>query len=77
MKLDLFMDGDQWCVTRQDFVNLQESPVGFGLTPNEATNDLLSRLTDDEYLKEILPPEKWNCTPDQQKMCPFRAFRDA
>ena len=26
----LFMDGDQWCATYKDFVNLQESPAGFG-----------------------------------------------
>ncbi len=77
MKLDLFMDGNSWCVTRQDFVNLQESPVGFGLTPNEAVNDLLSRLTDDEYPDKVEPYVPDECTKEQQLMCPFRTFRDA
>lgn len=26
----IFRDGNQWCATRSDFVNLQESPAGFG-----------------------------------------------
>jgi len=26
----IFMDGDQWCATLEDFINLQESPAGFG-----------------------------------------------
>lgn len=26
----LSRDGDQWCATRGDFVNIQESPAGFG-----------------------------------------------
>ena len=29
---ELFMDGDQWCATDRHFVNLQESPAGFGKT---------------------------------------------
>ena len=33
---ELFMDGNQWCATGGDFVNLQESPVGFGDTALEA-----------------------------------------
>jgi len=32
----LFLDGGQWCATYTDFVDLMESPAGFGLTPNEA-----------------------------------------
>lgn len=33
-------DGDQWCATFDDFVNLAESPAGFGPTPREAITNL-------------------------------------
>lgn len=32
----VFMDGSAWCAVRPDFINLQESPAGFGATPAEA-----------------------------------------
>lgn len=32
----VFMDGNAWCAVRPDFINLQESPAGFGTTPAEA-----------------------------------------
>ena len=35
-----FMDGDQWCCVFGDFINLQESPAGFGNTQIEALEDL-------------------------------------
>jgi hypothetical protein len=28
----LIRDGNQWCATRKDFINLQESKAGFGIT---------------------------------------------
>lgn len=31
-----FMDGNAWCAVNPDFVNLQESPAGFGATREEA-----------------------------------------
>lgn len=34
------MDGNQWCATWPDFINLQESPAGFGDTPAEAIAEL-------------------------------------
>ena len=34
-----FRDGTHWCCVRPDFINLQESPVGFGLTFKEAHDD--------------------------------------
>ena len=40
----LFMDGSQWCATRKDFVNLQESPAGFGATAREALSELAKAL---------------------------------
>jgi hypothetical protein len=36
----LFMDGDKWCAVREGFVNLQESPAGFGDTIIQAIRDL-------------------------------------
>lgn len=35
-KVRVFMDGDQFCAVKPDFVNLQESPAGFGNTKEEA-----------------------------------------
>ncbi len=31
-----FKDGDHWCCVNGDFINLQESPAGFGKTFEEA-----------------------------------------
>lgn len=36
----VFMDGDSWCAVFPDFINLQESPAGFGTSPEEARMDL-------------------------------------
>ena len=35
-----FRDGNKWCCVNGDFVNLQESPAGFGNTFDEALSDL-------------------------------------
>lgn len=35
-----FLDGDQWCAVHTDFVNVQESPAGFGDTPDKARSSL-------------------------------------
>lgn len=37
----LFMDGNVWCAVCGDFVDLQNSPAGFGDTPTEALQNLL------------------------------------
>ena len=37
-------DGDQWCATQSDFINLQESPAGFGNSPKEAVDALLAEV---------------------------------
>jgi hypothetical protein len=37
----LFLDGNQFCAVHPDFINLQESPAGFGDTPTEAVDALL------------------------------------
>jgi hypothetical protein len=36
----LSRDGNQWCATEKDFINLQESSAGFGDTMNEAILNL-------------------------------------
>lgn len=40
----LFMDGDHWCATRKDFVDIHESPCGFGKTALEAISNLCKAL---------------------------------
>ena len=35
-----FRDGNKWCCVFGDFINLQESPAGFGDTQAEAFNNL-------------------------------------
>jgi len=39
-KVLLKMDGDQWCATEKDFINLQESDAGFGDTMETAIAEL-------------------------------------
>ena len=42
--LDLYMDGNAWCASRPNKINLQECPHGFGATALEAMTDLAKRL---------------------------------
>jgi hypothetical protein len=37
----IFKDGDQWCAVWGDFINLQESIVGFGDSSVSAIDSLL------------------------------------
>lgn len=39
-KIRYCMDGNMWCATRADFINLQESNAGFGETKEAALVDL-------------------------------------
>ena len=41
---NLYMDGSDWCATKNDFENLQESPAGFGKTALEALTALCKEL---------------------------------
>ena len=42
MLLRVFVDGNQWCaVYHEDFINLQESPAGFGNSVAGAVADLM------------------------------------
>ena len=40
-KIHLYMDGDKICATWDDFINLQESPAGFGDTIWQAFGNLI------------------------------------
>jgi len=40
---NIFKDGDQWCATPKNFVDLQISPAGFGETKGAAIRDLLEK----------------------------------
>lgn len=42
--VDLEIDGNQWCAHRSDFVNLEESPAGFGESKLLAMADLARNL---------------------------------
>lgn len=39
--INVYLDGNAWCATRDGFINLQESIAGFGDTPNEAVLNLM------------------------------------
>lgn len=39
-ELRVFPDGDEWCAVGAGFENLQESPAGFGNTPQAAVDEL-------------------------------------
>lgn len=51
-------EGDQWMATRSDFVNLQDSPAGFGMTALEAMADLCRDLG-------YRPQKLWGCSFEQ------------
>jgi hypothetical protein len=42
--IDVKLDGNAWCATGAGFVDLQESPAGFGDSPREAVADLRRQL---------------------------------
>ncbi|MFI3184620.1 MAG: hypothetical protein QX198_01415 [Methylococcaceae bacterium] len=51
----LQIDGDMWCATSKDFVDLQQSPAGFGVTPLEAMSVLCNELN-------FKPTKTWGAT---------------
>lgn len=54
-----FLDGDSWCATFDDFINLQESIAGFGHTPEDATESLLRATLEkaNEIIQDIKPKQ--------------------
>ncbi len=49
MILRVFVDGNKWCaVYHLEFINLQESPAGFGNSVAEAVENLMFESSGDE-----------------------------
>ncbi len=40
LNVRIYRDGDKWCAVLDDFVDLQQSPAGFGDTRTEAVTNL-------------------------------------
>lgn len=49
-----FQDGKLWCATFNDFINLQESPAGFGKTKEQALADLRFNLVWERKAKDAV-----------------------
>lgn len=45
----VFRDGNMWCAVMPDFINLQESPAGFGETPALAREELAWAIRNPDY----------------------------
>ena len=41
--VQVYLDGDKWCAVNEGFTNPMESPQGWGNTPGEAVNDLVTQ----------------------------------
>ena len=56
----VFRDGAAWCATASGFVNLQESPAGFGESPVVALGELIvaEQAAEAERWKTI---RRWKC----------------
>lgn len=50
-EINVKLDGDTWCATGAGFINLQESPAGFGKTPREAVLELRKAIPQPEEQK--------------------------
>lgn len=48
----VFKDGDLWCAVNEEYINIQESPAGFGLTPMVALGELVMQ-ENEEYLNKL------------------------
>lgn len=46
IEIFITLDGDKYCATYHDFINLQESPAGFGNTEQTAIQSLLKYTND-------------------------------
>jgi hypothetical protein len=69
-EIEVVGDGDKLCARYSDFVNLQESPAGFGDTDAEAIGDLADELKrENARLREIV--DKLPKTADGVTVIPF------
>jgi hypothetical protein len=53
-----FKDGDQWCCTGDDFIDLQESIAGFGETKVKAKEDFFKNLEIDKEKYDQIMKDK-------------------
>jgi hypothetical protein len=42
-EINVRVDGNMWCATYENFINLEESVAGFGITPQVAVDNLRIR----------------------------------
>lgn len=71
--INVFMDGDKFCATRRDFINLQESLAGFGDTEKEAIEHLKEG---EQIATETNTPVNTKLTPKEMKAFKKRAEED-
>lgn len=57
---NVFMDGNAWCTTRGDFVNLHESNAGFGECELESLKNLILIEEKDE-IRRCEGIRDWKC----------------
>jgi hypothetical protein len=69
IQFNIFLDGNQWCAVRSDFVNLQESSVGFGDSPMAALRELFDNDDTQACIKcnKVLTEE--NCYDFNDELC--------
>ena len=63
---NVYIDGNVWCATAGDFVNIQESNIGFGKSPVMALKQLLE-MEDTAEQKRCEGMRKWQCNNCQYK----------
>ncbi len=74
---NLSMDGNQHCATRSDFVDLHNSPAGFGDTALEAISELAKELGYKPSkmwgasFKNLLSPKPDELTVDEEKQLKY------
>jgi hypothetical protein len=49
----VFKDGALWCAVNEEYTNIQESLVGFGITPMVALGELVMQ-ENEEYLNTLM-----------------------
>lgn len=64
-RIQFSMDGNMWCAVAPSFVNLQESPAGFGQMIHDAILDLRINLGAEAGTELLESPVKWNGDADK------------
>ena len=50
-------DGGLWWATLDDHINIQESPIGCGVTPAEAIENLMVECTNEDVERNLQDPD--------------------